>query len=60
MTGADVLISTDCVCDLTKELREKYNIPMMYCYIQTKEARFQDTKEITSEELLELMEEDKR
>lgn len=60
MTGDEVLVSTDCVCDLPKELREKYQIPIMYYYIRTKEARFQDTKEITSEELVELIEEDKQ
>lgn len=58
--GDEVLVSTDCVCDLTKELREKFHIPMMYYYIRTKEARFQDTKEITSEELIEYIEEDKK
>ena len=60
MTGDEVLVSTDCVCDLPKELREKYQIPIMYYYIRTKEARFQDTKEITSEELIEYIEEDKK
>lgn len=60
MMGDIVLVSTDCVCDLTKELQELYQIPMMYYYIRTKEARFQDTKEITSDELIEYIEGDRQ
>lgn len=60
MTGDEVLVSTDCVCDLPKQLREKYHIPIMYYYIRTKEARFQDTREITSDELIEYIEGDKK
>lgn len=50
-----VIISTDCVCDLPEKLVEKYNIPMMYYYMQVGEARFQDINEINSDGILEYM-----
>lgn len=58
MAGDMVLVSTDCVCDLTKELRERYRIPIMHYYVQTEEARFQDTREMTSDDLIEYIEKD--
>ncbi|MGN0291975.1 MAG: DegV family protein [Lachnospiraceae bacterium] len=58
MTEDMVLVSTDCVSDLTPELQERYQIPVMYYYIHTEEARFQDTIEITSDNLVEYMEVD--
>lgn len=51
-----VLITTDCVCDLTAELKERYRIPIMYYYVQTEEARFQDTREMNSDDLIEYIE----
>lgn len=53
-----VLITTDCVCDLTSELQERYRIPIMYYYVQTEEARFQDTREMNSDDLIEYIERD--
>ena len=53
-----VVISTDCVCDLPLEIRQKYQIPVMYYYIQTEDARFQDTYEMTSGDLIEYIEQD--
>lgn len=50
-----VIISTDCVCDLPEKLVEKYNIPMMYYYMQVGEARFQDINEINSDGILDYM-----
>lgn len=55
-----VLVTTDCVSDLTVELREKYRIPIMHYYVQTQEARFQDTAEITSDNLIEYIEVEKK
>lgn len=46
-----VLITTDCVCDLTSELMEEYEIDKMYLYIVTPHGRFADTKEIDSDSL---------
>lgn len=53
-----VLVTTDCVSDLTPELREKYQIPVMHYYVQTQEARFQDNTEISSDGLIEYIEVD--
>lgn len=58
MADDRVLVSTDCVCDLTKELKERYQIPVMHYYVKTEEARFQDTKEMTSDDLIEYIEKD--
>lgn len=46
-----VCITTDCVCDLPRELLEKYDISLMYLYIKTPHGRFADTKEIDSDSL---------
>lgn len=46
-----VLITTDCVSDLSQELLEKYDIKMMYLYIKTDTGRYADTKEIDSDSL---------
>lgn len=53
-----VLVTTDCVCDLTTDLQERYQIPIMYYYVQTEEARFQDTREMNSDDLIEYIEKD--
>lgn len=53
-----VLITTDCVCDLTVDLQERYQIPVMYYYVTTEEARFQDTREMNSDDLIEYIEKD--
>lgn len=50
-----VYISTDCVCDLPKELLEKYDIGLMHLYIETDRGRFADTKEIDSDDLTEYL-----
>ena len=43
-----IYITSDCVCEIPKEWMEKYDIRLMYLYIQTETGRFADTKEITS------------
>ena len=48
-----VRISADSPCDLTPQIRKQYRIPLMYCYIHTEEARFRDTKEISTDNLIE-------
>ena len=50
-----IQITTDCVCDLPKEFLDHYDIPTMYCYVQTDKARFCDINEITSDNLLEYL-----
>lgn len=58
MIADTVMITTDCVCDLTADLQERYQIPVMYYYVQTEEARFQDTREMNSDDLIEYIEKD--
>lgn len=60
MKNSMAMISTDCVCDIPKSYQKKYNIQMMYYYVQTEEARFQDIKEISSDSLLEYIKEGKK
>lgn len=53
-----VVITTDCISDLPDSLMEKYDIGLMYLYIQTVSGRFADTLEITSDDLRQYMSED--
>ena len=46
-----ICITTDCACDVPKELLEKYEIKVMYLYIRTPNGRFADTREIDSDSL---------
>lgn len=46
-----IYITADCVCDIPPELLEKYDIKLMYLYIQTPHGRFADTREIDSDSL---------
>jgi len=46
-----ILIAADCVCDLPQELVEKYDIRIMYLYIETVSGCFRDTKEIDADNL---------
>lgn len=50
-----VIISTDCVCDLPKDLITKYKIPMMFYYMRVGEVRFRDGTEINSDSILDYM-----
>ena len=47
-----IAITADCICDLPRELLEKYQINLMYCYVHTKEGRFCDLFEISSDSVL--------
>ncbi len=47
-----IAITADCICDLPKNLLEKYQIRLMYCYVHTKEGRFCDLFEVSSDSLL--------
>lgn len=50
-----VIISTDCVCDLPKDLITMYKIPMMFYYMRVGEVRFRDGTEINSDSILDYM-----
>lgn len=51
-----VAITADCICDLPKDLLERFHIRLMYCYVHTKEGRFCDLFEISSDSLLAYLE----
>ena len=48
-------ITTDCVCDLPESFIDRYDIGLMYCYINVGNARFSDLSEISSNNLIEYM-----
>lgn len=47
-----VAITADCICDLPQELLDQFGISLMYTYVHTKEGRFCDITEISSDSLL--------
>lgn len=54
-----VCITTDCTSDIPDEFLEKYDIKVMYLYIETDKGRFADTREIDSDSLSQyLLQED--
>lgn len=58
VTGASkrkIAITADCICDLPGDLLEKYQIRLMYCYVHTKEGRFCDLTEVSSDGILEYL-----
>lgn len=48
-------IITDCTCDLTKEMYEKYNIEVLPLYVVMKGKTYQDGIDITTEEMYKLV-----
>lgn len=51
-----IIITTDCVCDLSKELIEKYDIKIIHFYVVTEHGWFKDLEEITSDNIVEYFE----
>lgn len=47
-----IAITADCICDLPRDLLERFHIRLMYCYVHTGEGRFCDLFEISSDSLL--------
>lgn len=50
-----IAITADCICDLPKEFLERFRIRLMYCYVHTKEGRFCDLFEVSSDSLLKYL-----
>ena len=50
-----IAITADCICDLPKDLLEKFQIRLMYLYVHTKEGRFCDLFEVSSDNILEYL-----
>lgn len=46
-----ICVTTDCTSDIPDELLEKYDIRVMYLYVETDKGRFADTREIDSDSL---------
>lgn len=55
MTGKKICITTDCTCDLPKSTIKKYNIHIVYFYIETDTGCFKDIDEITSSNIFEYL-----
>lgn len=51
-----VIITTDCVCDMSEELLEQYDVRVIYFYITTEHGWFKDREEITSGNIVEYFE----
>lgn len=54
-----VYITADCLCDVPEEWLGKYDIRLLYTYIQTPNGRFMDVEEIDSDSLNRYMSEEK-
>lgn len=52
----NVIITTDCVCDMSEELLEQYDVKVIYFYITTEHGWFKDREEITSGNIVEYFE----
>lgn len=52
-----LLITSDCMAEISPELLEKFNIRLMYLYIKTENGRFADTIEIDSDNLSQYLNE---
>lgn len=50
-----VCITTECACDIPRELLDKYDIDLLYLYIRTPGGRFADTREIDASSLTEYL-----
>ncbi len=53
-----IRITTDCICDLSEDLLERFGIKMMYTYVQTKQGHFCDVQEISSDSLMRYLKKD--
>lgn len=53
-----ITVTADCICDLPKDLLDRFHIRLMYCYVHTGEGRFCDLFEISSDSLLTYLQKD--
>ena len=53
-----IAITADCICHLPKDLLEHFHIRLMYCYVHTREGRFCDLFELSSDSLLTYLQKD--
>ena len=52
----NVIITTDCVCDMSEALLERCDVKVIYFYITTEHGWFRDREEITSGNIVEYFE----
>ena len=50
-----IAVTADCICDLPGDLLERFQIRLMYLYVYTKEGRFCDLFEVSSDSILEYL-----
>ena len=50
-----IAITADCICDIPSELLERFQIRLMYLYVYTKEGRFCDIFEVSSDSILDYL-----
>lgn len=50
-----IIIASDAVCDLPRDLRDKYDIRLMHSYIVTDKGNFRDTEEIGIDNFFQYM-----
>lgn len=50
-----IAITSDCTCDLSEKILEKYEIELIYFYMYIDQGCFKDTYEITAENVLEYL-----
>ena len=50
-----IILTTDCNCDISRDIYESFDIRMMYMYISTDKGRFCDTKEINTDNLTKIL-----
>ncbi len=60
MADKRICITTDCACDLTSDMLKTYNIDLMYFYITTETGRFRDVDEITSRNIFEYLQDERK
>lgn len=48
-----IMITADCVCDMSEGLLEQYGVKVIYFYVSTEHGRFKDMEEITSDNIAE-------
>lgn len=53
MDRKKICITTDCVCDLPEEALKRYEVDLMYFYVETETGRFRDVDEITAQNIFE-------
>lgn len=50
-----IAITSDCTCDLSDKIREKYGIKLLYFYMNMDNGCFKDTEEITADNVIEYL-----